>query len=75
MGSALLTGHTYTVNTLHDSGAPTGAGLKGDLRYAITMANADPGSRIIFAVTGTIHIWTRRLPDLELRDVTIDGPG
>lgn len=68
-----LTGATYTVNTLHDSGSPTGSGLSGDLRYAITMADANPGSRIIFAVTGTIHL-ASNLPDLSA-DVTLDGPG
>ena len=73
VGSTLLTGATYTVNTLHDSGSPTGAGLSGDLRYAVTMADANPGSRIIFTVTGAIHL-ASSLPDLSA-DVTIDGPG
>ena len=51
----------------------TGTGPYGDLRYAITEADANPGSTIDFDVTGTIQL-TSALPDLSA-DVTISGPG
>ena len=38
---------TYTVNALTDTGA--GSGLTGDIRYAITQANNNPGSTITFS--------------------------
>ena len=62
---------TYMVDSLADQGA--GSGLVGDLRYAISQANANPGSDIAFAVTGTIQLLTP-LPNLTA-DVTINGPG
>ena len=46
----LLTGLTYTVDQTTDTGA--GSGTSGDLRYAITQANANPGSTIQFARLG-----------------------
>ncbi len=67
----LLSGLTYTVNQTTDTGA--GSGTSGDLRYAITQANANPGSTIQFAVSGTIALGSA-LPDVTA-DMTIDGPG
>ena len=67
----LLSGMTYTVNSIADAG--TGSGLSGDLRYAITQADSHPGSTINFSVTGTITL-TKALPDLSA-DVSINGPG
>ena len=64
-------GITYTVNSLGDTG--TGSGDSGDLRYAITQADANPGSVIDFGVTGTVQL-TKAFPDLSA-DVTINGPG
>ena len=63
-------GITYTVNSLGDTG--TGSGDSGDLSYAITQADANPGSIIDFGVTGTIQL-TKALPSLSA-DVTINGP-
>ena len=63
-------GITYTVRSLGDTG--TGTGDSGDLRYAITQADVNPGSVIDFGVTGTIQL-TKALPDLS-SDVTINGP-
>jgi hypothetical protein len=57
-----------------DSGA--GKGLRGDLRYCITKANADPGEDlIIFEATshGTINLRSE-LPHLS-DDLIIAGPG
>ena len=52
----------YTVDRLTDLGE--GTGLAGDLRYAITQANAMPGDdTITFGVTGTINL-TGALPSL-----------
>ena len=48
----LLSGLTYTVDATTDTGA--GSGTSGDLRYAITQANSNPGSTIQFGVSGTI---------------------
>jgi hypothetical protein len=68
---ALLSGLTYTVDRTTDTGA--GSGTSGDLRYALTQANANPGSTIQFSVTGTIALGSA-LPDVAA-DVTINGPG
>src|SRR5580698_3103788 len=67
----LLSGLTYTVDQTTDTGA--GSGTSGDLRYTITQANANPGSTIVFAVSGTIALGSE-LPDLTA-NVTIEGPG
>src|ERR1017187_5754293 len=64
----LLSGNTYTVNSLADTG--TGTGLTGDLRYAITQADSNPGSTIDFSVTGAIQL-REALPDLSA-NVTIN---
>ena len=64
-------GMTYTVDETTDTGA--GSGTSGDLRYAITQANANPGSTIQFSVSGTIALESA-LPELTA-NVTIDGPG
>lgn len=69
--AAPASGTVYTVNSLGDTGA--GSGTSGDLRYAITQANAHPGSTIVFSVTGTITI-TAKLLGIDA-DVTIAGPG
>ncbi len=65
------TGNVYTVNSLGDKG--NGSGLSGDLRYAITQANANPGSVIDFSVMGTIQL-TGALPAISA-NMTINGPG
>jgi hypothetical protein len=65
---------TCNVTRLTDLGA--GNGYRGDLRYCITKANAEPGEDlIIFHPTayGTINL-TGALPSLS-DDVIIDGPG
>src|SRR5258708_2236460 len=62
---------TYTVNSLTDVG--DGTGLTGDLRYAITQADQDPGSTIVFSITGTI-VLASALPDLSA-NMAITGPG
>ena len=67
----LLSGMTYTVDQTTDTGA--GSGNSGDLRYTITQANDNPGSTIVFAVSGTIALGSE-LPDLTA-NVTIEGPG
>ncbi len=67
----LLSGYTFTVNSLGDTGA--GSGLYGDLRYALTEADSYPGSTIDFAVTGTLQL-SRALPDITA-NMTINGPG
>lgn len=64
-------GHVYTVTSLGDTGA--GSGTSGDLLYAITQANANPGSVIDFSVTGTIQL-TGALPAIAV-PMTINGPG
>ena len=66
-----VTGNVYTVTSLGDTGA--GSGNSGDLEYAITQANANPGSVIDFSVTGTVQL-TQALPDINV-DTTINGPG
>ena len=66
-----VTGHVYTVTSLGDTG--TGSGTSGDLRYAITQADANPGSVIDFSVTGTIQL-TKALPGISA-NTTINGPG
>ena len=54
---------TLTVNGVGDTG--TGSGLSGDLRYAITQSNQNPGDDTInFSVTGTITL-NSALPDLS----------
>jgi hypothetical protein len=70
-GVAPAGGTVYTVTSLADNGA--GTGTSGDLRYAITQANAKPGSTIVFGVTGTISLATP-LPTITA-DVSIAGPG
>ncbi len=62
---------TFTVNSVGDTG--TGTGNSGDLRYAITQANAASGSSIQFAVTGTITL-TSALPQITT-NVSITGSG
>ncbi len=64
-------GQVYTVNSLDDSGK--GSGTTGDLRYAITQANANPGSLIDFSVTGTIQL-TQALPAISA-NTALNGPG
>ncbi len=64
-------GQIYTVTSLGDTG--TGSGTSGDLRYAITQADANPGSVIDFSVTGTIQL-TKALPDVSA-NTAINGPG
>jgi MBG domain/Bacterial Ig-like domain (group 3)/Right handed beta helix region len=66
-----VTGEVYTVTSLGDTG--TGSGTSGDLRYAITQADANPGSVIDFSVTGTIQL-ARALPSISA-NMTINGPG
>ncbi len=65
---ALLTSQavaaTYTVNSLADSGT-------GSLRQAILSANANKGSIVAFAISGTINLSTP-LPAITSQ-VTIDG--
>jgi Bacterial Ig-like domain (group 3) len=60
---------TFTVTNLLDTNA------QGTLRFAVTAADADPGSAIEFAagLTGTIPL-SSALPDLSA-NVTITGPG
>ncbi len=61
---------TYTVTNLSDSGT-------GSLRAAITSANADPGSTIVFqsGLTGTIKL-ASALPNITVSgSMTITGPG
>ncbi len=64
-------GQVYTVTSLGDTG--TGSGTSGDLRYAITQADANPGSVIDFSVMGTIQL-TQALPNINA-NTTINGPG
>lgn len=64
---------TYTVNATTDTGA--GSGTTGDLRYAITQANTNPGSTIDFSLTsGVVSTVTlsAALPPITA-PVTIDG--
>jgi hypothetical protein len=61
---------TYKVNDLANT---TSSSTDVTLRYAITQADAHPGSTIDFNVTGTIAL-SSALPDLNA-DVTITGPG
>ncbi len=68
---SLLSGLTYIVNSLRDTGA--GSGLDGDLRYAITQADKNPGSTIDFSVTGSIQL-SKSLPPIAA-NMTINGPG
>ncbi|MDD5200327.1 MAG: right-handed parallel beta-helix repeat-containing protein [Terrimicrobiaceae bacterium] len=56
---------TYTVTSLGDTPAP------GTLRWAIEQSNANAGSTIAFATTGTILLFSP-LPDIT-RTVTING--
>jgi predicted outer membrane repeat protein len=67
----LLSGLTYTVDRLTDTGA--GSGTSGDLRYTMIQADANPGSTIQFGVTGTIAL-SSALPIVNA-DLTIAGPG
>jgi hypothetical protein len=65
----------YTVVDLGDAGI--GSGLEGDLRYAITQANAnaDNFNRVVFqpGLTGTIHL--TQGPLSITKELEIDGPG
>ena len=63
----LLTAFAYFVNALTDTGA--GTGFSGDLRYAITQANLNPGSTITIDTSGTDNLGSS-LPALAA-DVTI----
>ena len=63
----LLTAFAYFVDALTDTGA--GTGFSGDLRYAITQANLNPGSTITIDTSGTDTLGTS-LPALAA-DVTI----
>jgi hypothetical protein len=67
---ALLSG-VYMVNSLGDAGA--GLGPSGDLRYCITRADGDPGSTVLFGVTGMISLKSS-LPDVSA-NMNIVGPG
>ena len=71
VGAISATAATYTVNSTADTG--TGSGTSGDLHYAITQANANPGSTITFSVTGTITL-TSALPGIS-QNLTIQGTG
>ena len=62
---------TLTVTLLTDTGGDTGT--PGDLRWAISQANAGGGDTITFAATGTIHL-TRMLPAV-VKSTSIVGPG
>lgn len=62
---------SYTVNSLGDSG--TGSGASGDLRYAISQANAGGGGTITFSVSGTITL-THALPSIN-SSISLDGSG
>jgi hypothetical protein len=66
---------TFTVVNLLDAGQ--GSGSQGDLRYAITTANADPdlSNRIVFTpgLAGTITL--TRGPLAIAKDLEIVGPG
>jgi hypothetical protein len=68
---------TCHVTRLGDFGAGAdigGGDSRGDLRYCISRANAEPGPDVVaFSVTGTIKL-TRPLPDLA-SDIDIQGPG
>jgi hypothetical protein len=65
--------NTYLVNLPGDAGV--GSGLSGDIRYAITQANANPGSSITFdrAATGPTILLTQTLT--LSASMTITGPG
>jgi hypothetical protein len=66
--------NTYIVNASGDAG--TGTGLSGDIRYAVTQANANPGSTITFDTTGTGPTITLTHGTLTVgANVTIMGPG
>ncbi len=63
---------TCHVNRLVDMGV--GKGFRGDFRYCLTKANADPGEDlIIFGVQGTINL-NGALPAIS-DDLIIAGPG
>jgi hypothetical protein len=65
----------FTVTDLGDAGI--GSGGSGDLRYAITTANAndDPGNRIVFrtGLSGTITLTQGKL--VVSKPLEVDGPG
>ena len=64
---------TYTVNAMTDTGS--GSGTSGDLRYAITQANDNPGSTIDITASGTDTL-TTSLPDLAAdTTITDSDPG
>ena len=66
----LLTAFAYFVDALTDTGA--GTGFAGDLRYAITQANLNPGSTITIDTSGTVDL-TSALPDIAV-DMSIGNP-
>ncbi len=66
----LLTAFAYFVDALTDTGA--GTGFSGDLRYAITQANLNPGSTITIDTSGTVDL-TSALPDIAV-DMSIVNP-
>jgi hypothetical protein len=67
---------TFLVDRLTDAnpnGGGEGSGLAGDLRYAITQANAQPDNTITFGVTGTLEL-AGALSSLS-SNLDIQGPG
>ena len=66
----LLTAFAYFVDALTDTGA--GVGFAGDLRYAITQANLNPGSTITIDTSGTVDL-TSALPNIAV-DMSIGNP-
>jgi len=70
-GRTMMSGMPYVVNSRGDT--PSGPGLPGDLRYAITQADSNPGSTIDITVEGTIQL-ARALPPLT-SNMSILGPG
>jgi MBG domain (YGX type)/Domain of unknown function (DUF4214) len=64
---------TFTVNALTDTGS--GSGTTGDLRYAITQANLNPGSTINITATGEDQL-ASELPALSANmTITDSTPG
>jgi hypothetical protein len=70
----LLSGNTYTVNALGDSGA--GSGTSGDIRYCISQADLNAGSTITFASSLSGQSISLAHGQLNLSaDMTITGLG
>jgi hypothetical protein len=70
----LATCHVTRLGDVGAGGEIGGGDSRGDLRYCITRANAEPGpDAITFSVTGTINL-TGPLPDLA-SNIDIQGPG